>query len=145
MAKLFMGKKQIIGIKEFLQNYYDMIYTGQNKLTHYEMNMFLSEKGEIIPFRCDFRNVDKESILKGNVIAVKDAAGQVLIYKNPRRVNFDDLLAELTSRRKKVERLKKVKKEILKIEEIEEEYELKRNRYKKFIIRNHRTIKKIHY
>lgn len=144
MAKLFMSKKQIIKIEEFLQNYYDMIYTGQNKLTHYEMNMFLSEKGEVIPFRCNFRNIDKESILKGNVIAVRDAVGQVLIYKNPRRVNFDDLLLEL-SRKEKIEKLKKVKKEIIKIEETEEEYELKGNRYKKFIIRNHRTIKKIHY
>jgi acylphosphatase len=146
MTKLFMSKKQIIKIDEFLQNYYGISYNRNNKLTHHEMNLFLSEKGKRIPKKAIFKNIQKESILNGSVIAVKDQEGQILIYVNPIRENLEDLLNELKKDSVK-EKLKEVKKQIIsETEKVEEdEYELKGNRYQKFIIRNHHAIRKIHY
>lgn len=145
MTKVMISKKYIISIEQFMENYLSIRYTGNSKLTHNEMNNYLLEKGRKIPVRESFKRVDKEKILTGNVIAVKDKNCQVIIYQNPINKSFESLLEELKSKTE----LKQLREQIVKkpveknIEE--EEYQLKGNRYQKFLIRNHRLIKKRHY
>ena len=43
--KVVVSEKQIVSIKEFMESYVGKEYTGNKKLTHREMQMFLYEKG----------------------------------------------------------------------------------------------------
>ena len=92
MSKVFVSKKQIISIEEFMENYIGKQYDGDNKLTHREMMLYLYEKGLKVPRKVSFDIVRKETILNGTYIVVKDNASQVLIYENPRLKSLYSLL-----------------------------------------------------
>ena len=93
-TKVYVSKKQIVDIKEFMELYVGKTYTWNLKLTHTNMEWFLREKGKVPPRRVDFLDVDKEGLLNGDLITVKDEEGKVLIYKNP-RITLTQLQVEL--------------------------------------------------
>lgn len=93
-TKVYVSKKQILDIHEFMEFYVGKEYTWDLKLTHNNMEWFLREKGKVPPKRVDFLDVDKERLLNGEFITVKDEEGKVLIYKNP-RITLTELLVEL--------------------------------------------------
>jgi len=101
--KIELSKKQIISIKEFMINYLEKEYTGDRKLTHKEMQMFLWSKGIEVPQRVNFERVKKEHLLTGDYLAVKDECSQILFYKNPNRLKLSCLLNELQSQTNTVE------------------------------------------
>lgn len=96
--KVEVSEKQIVSIKEFMESYVGKGYTGNSKLTHREMQMFLYEKGQYIPERVSFDRVRQEQLLTGEYLAVKDESSQIIFYKNPKRLNFKSLLSELSSK-----------------------------------------------
>lgn len=112
MAKVFISEKQIVSIEEFMANYIGKEYSWTDKLTHNKMYEFLMEKGIDIPKKVNFEKVRKEDFLTGNIIAVKDRASKIIIYKNP-RTNLNTLLYELQTMENK-KRMKKVRNELLK-------------------------------
>lgn len=95
--KMVVSEKQIISIREFMENYLGIKYTRDNKLTHVEMLMFLRDKGNDIPERVNFDKIKKEQLLTGDFLAVKDEASKILFYKNPINVKLKNLLSELKS------------------------------------------------
>ncbi len=156
MSKVFVSKKQIISIEEFMENYIGKQYDGDNKLTHREMMLYLYEKGLKVPRKVSFDIVRKETILNGTYIVVKDKASQVLIYENPRLKSLDSLLEELRSKANLV-KTAKIRRKILKeIDAVDNEFNNdeyddenyfveKHNRNKQFVIRNKNLYRKINY
>ncbi len=94
MTKVIISKKQILNIQEFMANYIGKVYDKEKKLTHNEMYEYLMEKGIPIPKRANYDYVDKESLLKGTYLIVKDETSQIIIYKNP-RMDLEVLLEQL--------------------------------------------------
>ena len=76
-----------------MMNFLGMDYTGHNKLTHEEMNIFLYGKNHCVPDRVSFSSIKKEDILKGRCLIVKDELNQIIAYANPR--NIENLLSEI--------------------------------------------------
>lgn len=93
-TKVYVSKKQIVDIEEFMRLYIGKEYTWNLKLTHKNMELFLKEKGKPLPKRVCFDSILKEDILTGNFIVVKDKASQILVYKNP-RITLTELLIDL--------------------------------------------------
>lgn len=112
MSKILISEKQIVNIEEFMENYVGKEYTWSDKLTHNKMVEYLLDKGISVPQRMSFDSVRKEDFLNGNIIAVKDKASKIIIYKNP-RISLNTLLYELQSK-ENIKRMKKVRNEILK-------------------------------
>lgn len=142
MAKVLISEKQIVGIKEFMENYIGKEYTWTDKLTHNKMVEYLLSKGIAIPQRMSFDKVNKEDFLNGNIVAVKDKTSKIIIYRNP-RMNLNTLLDELQAK-ENIKRMKQVRNEILRQlgyqemtsglvkEEYEEQYPIEKlNRQKK--------------
>lgn len=88
-----VSKKYILDIKEYMVNFLNIHYTGYNKLTHKEMNIFLREKNRYTPDRVSFSKIKKEDILRGRCLLVKDELNQIIPYSNPR--NLERLMSEL--------------------------------------------------
>lgn len=115
-AKVYVSKKQIVDIKEFIELYVGKAYTWSLKLTHNNMEWFLREKGKVPPRRVDFEDVDKENLLNGNLITVKDEEGKVLIYKNP-RITLTQLQEELNMFYNEEEMKKRIENALASVEE----------------------------
>lgn len=157
MAKVIVSGKQIVSIEEFMVNYLGVVY-DKGKLTHRDMCMYLMEKGKKIPDRVNFNNVNKESLLNGTYIVVKDKNSQILIYKNPRCNSLESLLQELQSSAN-LNNLKKVRRQLLSDlgyretvdgafnqENVDYDYAIEKpNRQKQFVMRNKNLVKKTHY
>ena len=77
-----------------MDNFLNVHYNGDNKLTHRIMNMFLWENNLRIPHRVRFSDVKTEDILRGDCLIVKDDINQKVIYSNPR--NLDRLMEEIS-------------------------------------------------
>ncbi|MBP3766361.1 MAG: hypothetical protein J6G98_04195 [Bacilli bacterium] len=84
-TKLYVSKKQILDIKEFMELYVGKEYTWSEQLTHNKMTEFLNIKKIHAPNRVCFDHMEKEDLLNGNYLVVKDEVGQTMIYENPRR------------------------------------------------------------
>lgn len=112
MAKLFLSKKHVRDIEEFMENYIGKTYDGEEKLTHRTMNLYLEEKGLPRVERVKFDKVKKATVLSGEHIVVKDKNGQIIPYRNPRQRGVESLLQELSTT-ENVKRLQKVRKSIL--------------------------------
>lgn len=78
----FISKKQIVSIREFLDNYCHLRCNWKGKLTHKRMTEYLSLKGKHIN-RGKIGVITKEEKLTGEYIYVRDETGQVIPYKNP--------------------------------------------------------------
>lgn len=157
MTKLFISKKQIIKMNEFLENYVNIKYDSKEKMTHRNVNLFLSEKG-IYLRKVNFDKITNEDLLNGNIIAVKDENNQNIVYQNPRKdltTLYEELSTSFNKYRVKVARkevlkalgLIEVNNTVLKKTDLEEEtYELENNnRQKQFVIRNRSYYRKKHY
>ena len=81
-----VSKKYIINIYKFMENFLGIKYTGKNKLTHKEMNIFLWEKGKKAPSTINVDKIKREDILKGNCLMVVDCCGRIIPYDNPIRI-----------------------------------------------------------
>lgn len=98
-----ISQRYIIGIKEFLNNYilskkdFENEKIGKSVRTHNQMNLCLFENGYSVPDRVKLKEVSKNDILSGEVIIVMDKTGQVIAYRNPKRVNIILLEQELNS------------------------------------------------
>ncbi len=88
-----VSKTYLLNINEFMENFLDIKYEGKNKLTHKEMIIYLWEKNAVIPERISFKKINKEKILKGYCLMVKDESNRVIPYVNPKRL--DNLMQEL--------------------------------------------------
>lgn len=78
----FISKKQIVSIREFLENYYNLKCNWRGKLTHKRMLDYLFLKGKSAD-KGRIGEITKEEKLTGQYIYVKDEIGQVIPYKNP--------------------------------------------------------------
>lgn len=87
-----VSKKYIVSIWYFMENYCNIIYSDQYKLTHKEMAFYLWDKLNLILKKCNFSDVNKEKILNGEVILVKDEVGKIIPYYNPCRCYSIDIL-----------------------------------------------------
>lgn len=107
-----ISQRYIIGIKEFLNNYilskkdFENEKIGKSVRTHNQMNLCLFENGYSVPDRVKLKEVSKNDILSGEVIIVMDKTGQVIAYRNPKRVNITLLEQELNSVQNKKKALK---------------------------------------
>ena len=88
-----VSEKYILNIKEYMINFLGVSYTGCNKLTHKEMNIFLCEKKHCVPDRVSFSKIKKEDILKGKCLLVKDELNQIIPYSNP--MSLEKLMSEI--------------------------------------------------
>ena len=98
---LKVSNKYVINIHEYMDNFLNIHYTGDNKLTHKIMNIFLYENNLRIPHRVRFSDVKKEDILRGDCLIVKDDINQKVIYSNPRSIN--KLMEEISQLQKQKE------------------------------------------
>ncbi len=124
--KIYTSKKQIVSISCFLENYFGITYTGKEKLTHGLMQKFLIEKRGKQARNLSFSIVNKEDILVGKVVLVRDKVGKIVPYRNP-KVSLDILENEL-KKTCDLEQLKRIRTAFLK------EYEMDSNQksyYKK--------------
>ena len=78
----FISEKQIISIREFLENYCSLRCSWRGKMTHKRMMEFLSMKGRHI-VRGKIGEITKEEKLTGKFIYVKAEIGKIIPYKNP--------------------------------------------------------------
>ncbi len=106
-----VSNKYIIEIDKFLINYIlsekdSRKYDGGEISTHDELNYYLFVNGYNTPDRLSFRKVKKSDILSGKTILVKDEAGKVIPYNNPKIINFSHLQNELNSSENRKEMLK---------------------------------------
>lgn len=99
-SKLILSLSNTIGIREFINEYLDVDYSDDERITHYSMVKYLMEKGYKIPDRINFDDVKENDIETGRYIAVmeetkKKKKGKILIYENPKKLNMNKLLKEL--------------------------------------------------
>lgn len=80
---MYASEKYIVSIPYFLENYFQIVRKGKCKWTHDFMKEFLMEKIGRSPKRVAIDSIDKESILKGQIIYVKDAEGKIIPYRTP--------------------------------------------------------------
>lgn len=78
----YVSKKQLVSIREFLENYCNLKCNWNGKLTHKRMNEYLSLNGKHLT-RGKIGTINREEKLIGKFIYVRDEVGQVIPYKNP--------------------------------------------------------------
>lgn len=78
----YISKKQLVSIREFIENYYHLKCNWRGKLTHKRMNEFLLLKGRTLT-RGKIGVITQEEKLTGEYLYVRDELGQVIPYKNP--------------------------------------------------------------
>jgi len=108
---IFTSEKNIIKIAVFMENFLGIAYDGDEKLTHGIMRQFLLEKGYECPKRAVFSKINKEDILCGKIVIVKDKSGKKIGYYNP-GASFNRILRDLKQNIDPVE-MDRVRKEIL--------------------------------
>lgn len=78
-----ISKKYILEIREFMKNFLDLEYDGDQKLTHAEFNDYMTLKKRPHANRVSFDMIKNESILNGTYILVRDDVGKVIPYRRP--------------------------------------------------------------
>lgn len=162
IQRIVVTDQNIIGIRDFMSKYLEIPYEGSNKLTHYEMEQYLMEKGKCLPTRVNLKNVDREKINNGTYIVVREETkrmkkGKKLIYENPKLFSPRKLLDELINSCD-TEKLKQTREKLLKnkgfienhfgdIVEIslpEEQYTVNKsvNRQKSYVVNRGRHLKR---
>lgn len=102
IKKLVVCEENIIGIREFMSEYLNVQYDKDERLTHYEMQDYLIEKGHPLPKRVSFDRVKENDINTGQYLVVREESkrhkkGRKLIYENPIPFRPKDLLNELNT------------------------------------------------
>lgn len=111
MTKVMISEKQVVRIQEFMLNYIG-ISVQEKKLSHDEVVSILIEKGIPIPKKVSFNVINKEALLKGDYVLVKDKNCQILAYQNPMSFYSNALLFELRSKFN-LEKVKKARRKFL--------------------------------
>lgn len=116
--KLVISLNQTIGIKNFMERYLDIEYDDTAKLTHYQMEQYLLEKGHKLPKRVRYNNVNITDINNGTYVAVREETkktkkGKILLYENPKSTYIKDLYKELHESANSTQ-LRKIRERILK-------------------------------
>lgn len=124
-GKVIISEKQVIGIRKFMDVYLGVKYKGDKKLTHYEMEEYLIEKGKRLPTRVSFKNVNSSKLADGTYVVVREESknkkkGKKIIYENPLMTSFGQLLVDL-EQSKDYEKLKQIRKSILSKENLFED------------------------
>ncbi len=96
-----VSKKNIVSIWEFMENYFGVVYDDKYTLTHEEMNYYLKKKKKIFVRKINFNKIDREMILRGEVILVSDELGNVTPYVNPRKIDNLDV-DEINATKRKI-------------------------------------------
>ena len=115
--KLVLSLSNTIGIRIFINEYLDVDYVDDDRITHHSMIKYLIEKGYKLPTRVSFDSVKEIDIETGKYLAVmeetkKKKKGKILIYENPKRLNMNKLLEELKSNTSS-DQLRKTREKIL--------------------------------
>lgn len=123
--KIIISENQVIGIREFMDIYLGVKYKGDKRLTHYEMEDYLIEKGKRLPTRANYKNIDKSKLANGTYIVVREESknkkkGKKIVYENPIMTSFGELLTELKQTKDYV-KLKQIRKQILRKENLYED------------------------
>lgn len=78
----YVSKKQLVNMREFLENYCSLTCNWKGKMTHKRMLEFLTENGKHV-IRGIIGEITDEEKLTGKYLYVKDETGQIIPYKNP--------------------------------------------------------------
>ena len=78
----YVSKKQLVNMREFLENYCSLTCNWKGKMTHKRMLEFLAENGKYV-VRGIIGEITDEEKLTGKYLYVKDETGQIIPYKNP--------------------------------------------------------------
>lgn len=89
-----VSAKNFIPIREYCDNYLDLPFTWNGKLTHKRLVEYAFEKGKKLPRRGIFQEIKKEEILNGSYYLIKDEVGKIIPYQ-AQRLSFDSILADL--------------------------------------------------
>lgn len=124
--KTIISLDQTIGIREFMRTYLNVEYNGDSRLTHYEMNRYLMEKGYKLPAKVSLSKVNNKKINNGTYVLVREESkkkkkGKIISYQNPLTLSFGALMIELQKQRN-YEKLRHIRKMILEEENLEEDY-----------------------
>lgn len=117
--KLVISLDQTVDIRKFMEEYLGIEYEESAKLTHYQMEQYLLEKGHKLPIKVNYQNVRAADIENGTYLAVREETkrtkrGRVLLYKNPNNsVYTGDLYKELHAAANS-DQLRKIRERILK-------------------------------
>ncbi len=125
--KTMISLKQTIEIREFMSTYLNVEYEGEEKrITHYEMNKYLREKGYKLPIKVSFSKINKQKLSDGTYVLVREETkkkkkGKVIPYENPLLLSFGKLLNEL-QREKNYDKLRAIRESILEENNLEEDW-----------------------
>ena len=78
----YVSKKQLVNMREFLENYCSLTCNWKGKMTHKRMREFLMENGKHV-MRGIIGEITDEEKLTGKYLYVRDETGQIIPYKNP--------------------------------------------------------------
>ncbi len=125
--KNFVSLKQTIEIREFMRTYLNVEYDGEEKrITHYEMNKYLMEKGYKLPVKVSFSKINKQKLSDGSYVLVREETkkkkkGKIIPYENPLLLSFGKLLNEL-QRERDYDKLRAIRESILAENNLEEDW-----------------------
>ena len=98
---VYVSLNCVVGIREFMANYMDIIYDRKEKLTHYEMEEYLIRHGRMIPKSVNYSQVRIEDIIAGKFVVVAEETkkqnkkGKIIIYENPKRLDIPMVMESL--------------------------------------------------
>lgn len=93
--KLQKSKKNCLSIYRFMENWLDVTNPIWNKLHHGEMKTYLLVKGYKIPPNASMSVAEKQDHIENDYLYVRDTAGMIACYHNPKKFHPDQLLKEL--------------------------------------------------
>lgn len=91
LRDLNLDKKYVISMEHFLVRYYGIYDLRELFLLSGLTHSFLKSDTNIKTKCISFDEIDKDEIYIGNVILVKDVAGNIAPYKNPLRYQMDTI------------------------------------------------------
>ncbi len=101
-----VSSKNIIGIREFVREYYGLEYPRDFRLTHQNMQEFLLSYGIIVNEK-GIKEISEEDLTSGNILLVREEEKRktrkdskkktkVKAYLNPIRNTLDEILDEMS-------------------------------------------------
>lgn len=93
-----ISKKNILEIREFMKNFLNLEYDGKVKLTHEELNNYLTSKKMFHVNHINFNKIKKIDILNGTYILVRDDIGKIIPYQRP-TISLKSMLEQIKSQK----------------------------------------------
>ena len=98
---LNISERNIISIREYCNEFLNIKYSKEGKLTHNRLREYAYEKGIKLPKRCIFKDINKEDILRGDCYLVKDESGKIIAYYG--LINLNTMINSLEQNKKMLE------------------------------------------